>query len=305
MVAPIAVFAFNRPEHLRRTLQSLMACQGFGNGPLTVFCDGPRDDRDRLAVAATLDVARELLGTAADIRRAPENQRIFRAITRGVSSVLDEHDCVIVLEDDLELAPSFLRFMNDALRAYADDAKVLQVSGYMFNVPEFADRDRAVMLPFTSSWGWATWSRAWAMFDYSAAGWDRVVTDHRLRRRFNLGGSYDYASMLRHQMVDDPRYWDWDIRWYLSVFRREGMVVFPPQSLVRNIGHDGTGVHGRALLRNFRGRPFGPDLADQYIDVNTAPCNSTEWRAVQRAIWRQNGGWLGSAVDLAKRMVVR
>jgi len=110
--APIAVFAFNRPDHLRHTLQSLVACEGFAAAPVTLFCDGQRNTADRDSVAATIDVARDVLGSAADIRPAPQNRGIYRSITEGVTAMIGDHGRVIVLEDDLVLAPSFLTFMK-------------------------------------------------------------------------------------------------------------------------------------------------------------------------------------------------
>jgi hypothetical protein len=35
----------------------------------------------------------------------------------------------------------------------------------------------------------------------------------------------------------------WAIRWYASIFLKGGLTLNPSQSLVNNIGHDGTGVH--------------------------------------------------------------
>ena len=35
----------------------------------------------------------------------------------------------------------------------------------------------------------------------------------------------------------------WDILWYAIVFLKNGLCLFPRKSLVRNIGHDETGVH--------------------------------------------------------------
>jgi myo-inositol-hexaphosphate 3-phosphohydrolase len=33
------------------------------------------------------------------------------------------------------------------------------------------------------------------------------------------------------------------IRWYASIFLKNGLTLNPSQSLVNNIGHDGTGIH--------------------------------------------------------------
>ncbi len=117
----------------------------------------------------------------------------------------------------------------------------MQVSGYMFPVDLDADTD-AVFLPFTTSWGWATWSRAWRRFDPQMSAFERLSADPALRRTFNLEGAYDYFDLLRRQkrgQVDS-----WAIRWYLSVFMQGGLTLYPVRSLVQNIGFDGSGTHG-------------------------------------------------------------
>jgi GNT-I family len=301
--APIAVFAFNRPKHLRDTLRSLMACEDSGKSPIIVFCDGPRSDLDRELIEATLDVARAELGSSADIRPTVQNMGIFRSITGGVNQILEKYERIIVIEDDLELARSFLKFVNGALTAYADDARVFQVAGYSYDVPEFRSRETAVLQPFTSSIGWGTWKRAWRAFDSQASAWQKISFDRHLRKRFNLGGSYDYTSAVRRQMTDDPKHWDWDARWYLSVFNENGLVVFPPRSLVRHTGFDGSGTHGSALFRNYPNQSVenvvGPN---SFITPATDPPES-DLSAVRAALWRHNGGWLGWSVDRCKRLL--
>ena len=71
----------------------------------------------------------------------------------------------------------------------------------MFDVPEFVGRHSALFLPFTVSWGWATWQSAWNAFDPGAPGWEAFRSDRGLRQRFNLGGTYDYSTMLERQMA--------------------------------------------------------------------------------------------------------
>lgn len=302
--APVAIFAYNRPDHLRRTLLSLMACDGFDAAQVTVFCDGARGPAHGDAVAQARAVAQEILGSKADLRFSVQNQGLARSILGGVTELVEAHGRVIVIEDDFDLAPGFLTYMNAALHRYADDARVYQVSGHMFDVPEFAGRDRAMLLPFTTTWGWGTWARAWSAFDPAATGWQQVTRDRALRKRFNMGGVYDYATMLERQMAGKRD--SWGIRWYWSVFQQDGLTVFPPASLVRNTGQDGSGTHGGGSIRKFS------DAESQIqwpkaIDMPAGPAavDQAGFEAVCRAIWRQNGGWLGRVVDLGKRVVKR
>ena len=203
---------------------------------------------------------------------------------------------MIVIEDDLELASGFLTYMNAALDRYAGESSVYQVSGYQFDVPVFAQRDSAMFLPFIVSWGWATWKRAWDQFDPLASGWEALRTDKNLCRRFNLDGSYDYATMLVRAMSGSGDGTPWDIRWYWTAFKANGLVLFPPASLVRNAGFDGSGTHGRGFLRRFsRVKTALPPLEinlpkSVFLDAGLFAC-------VKKALWRQNGGLIGSTVD--------
>ena len=53
-LAPVAVFAFNRADHLRKTLGALAACPESVETHVQVFADGPRGphDLDKLAAVA-------------------------------------------------------------------------------------------------------------------------------------------------------------------------------------------------------------------------------------------------------------
>jgi hypothetical protein len=264
-----------------------------------VFADGARGVADVDEVAAARAVASEMLGGRAEYHLSQVNRGLSASILGGVTKVLERYDRVVVLEDDMELSPGFLRYVNAALQRYADEPRVMQVSGHMFDVPAFADRDAALLLPMTTSWGWATWRRAWRHFDAEAQGWQQLARDRDLRRRFNLGGVYDYATMLERQMcgVGDS----WAIRWHWSVFHADGLTVFPPVSMVRNTGMDGSGTHGRGLLRRLRAVPPalhpGPLRLPDRVEVD-----AQDFAAVQRAIWRHNAGVVGNVADRLRRL---
>jgi hypothetical protein len=241
-LSSIALFVYKRPDHTRRTLEALMKCPEFSESPLYVFCDGAKRPEDQALVEQTREVVRFLAGDRAKILEASCNQGLANSIIAGVNQVVTQYGQVIVLEDDLVVSPVFLTYMNDALEKYRHENQVMQISGYMFPVPEFANRHDAMFLPFTVSWGWATWQRAWQYFDPEATGWQVLRRDRQLRKRFNLNGAYDYFSMMERQFRGECD--SWAIRWYWSVFRRDGLVLFPPQTLVENRGFDGSGTHG-------------------------------------------------------------
>jgi hypothetical protein len=244
--APIALFIYKRPEHTRRTILSLQACVGASASPIYVFADGPKSEADAPAVRATRAVAHELMNDGAVFVEHDQNLGLAASIISGTTQLSNQYGSVIVIEDDLVFSPHFLEFLNLGLQRYENDQRVMQVCGYMFDVPRFRDRTDAIFLPMTSSLGWATWKRAWDQFDPNATGWRALLGTHDEARRFNLGGRYDYFGLLKRQMNRDAD--SWAIRWYYTVFSRHGLALFPPRTLVVHTGFDGTGTHDRFSL---------------------------------------------------------
>lgn len=239
--APIAFFAFRRPSHTRRALESLSRCTLSNQSHLFIFCDGPRNTADDEVVRETRAVAREKKWCrTVEIIEHKANQGLARSIQDGVTQLCRQFGSVIVLEDDLILAQNFLEFMNQGLERYRNEEHVMQVTGYMYPV-EIKEPGDAFFISHASCWGWGTWLRAWEKFESSAVLYERLLADSNLRRRFNMDGSYPYFELLERQRSGRAN--SWGILWYQTIFLNEGLVLMPKKSLVQNIGSDGSGTH--------------------------------------------------------------
>lgn len=239
--SPVALFVYNRPWHTRRAVEALQANTFANETPLYIFSDAPRDASARQAVDEVRSYVRGVTGfKQVVIVERESNMGLARSIIEGVGKLCDEYGRAIVLEDDLVTAPNFLRFMNDALDRYESDERVMQIAGYMFPVHLEIDED-ALFMTFISSWGWATWQRSWRQFDPDAKGYDMLVRDRKLRKKFDLDGHYRYFRMLQAQQQGKAE--SWAIRWYLSVFMLNGLTLYPRRTLVQNLGFDGSGVN--------------------------------------------------------------
>ncbi|MBN8264161.1 MAG: hypothetical protein J0M21_05860 [Xanthomonadales bacterium] len=244
-LAPVVVFAYNRPVHLQRTLDALAACRLADACEVHAFADGPRTEAAAPAVA---DVRAVLAHEATrgrfagfHVDAADANRGLANSVIRGVGSVIERRGRAIVLEDDLPVAPDFLAFMNDCLDFYADDPAVGAVTGFcpLQAMPVGFEGDVFLAMR-NSSQGWATWGRVWNGVDWSAAGMERLERDRSLRRAFNREGN-DRYDRLRRQLAG--RIDSWSIRFGLSLFLRGLGTVYPAVNRVGNIGYDGSGVH--------------------------------------------------------------
>ena len=197
--------AYNRPEALRRSLAALAAADLASDTDLFIRIDGPRGEVDAEKVAAVREVAQAARGfRSVDICWSDKNQGLGPSVIQGVERILDFSETVIVLEDDLVVSKGFLRYMNDALRQYADDARVFSVCGYTNRVtmPEGYPYD-AYFCPRSSSWGWATWRDRWQSVDWNPT----PASLQKHAHAFNRWGGSDCAKMLRDWMEGRNRSW--------------------------------------------------------------------------------------------------
>ncbi|MFL9710432.1 glycosyltransferase [Methylobacillus sp. Pita1] len=238
-LSPIALFVYNRPKHTRETVEALLKNAEAENSDLLIFSDAAKHEGAHAAVNEVREYIRQIAGfKTVTIVEREKNWGLANSVIDGVTRLCNEHGSVIVLEDDLRVSPHFLAYMNAGLQRYQNNENVMQIAGYMFPA-KLELEDDAFFLPFISSWGWATWSRAWDKFDPSASNFSLLKNDKKKIKEFNLGGKYDYFRMLKSQQ--DGKTNSWAIRWYLSVFYLKGLTLYPKKNLVENLGFDGTG----------------------------------------------------------------
>lgn len=237
--AAIAFFAFNRPAHAARSLSALAANPHAAQSTLHIFIDGPRNEEELERVQSVREVAWQTRGFAnIEVHAADSNQGLFAAITNGVGHVLSNDDRVIVVEDDVEVSPSFLAYMNDALSRYCDDARVGSIHGYTPPVPGLPDY---FFLAGGDCWGWATWKDRWSLFEPDPRVLLRALAERRLLRAFTA--THGAQSLLQLVRRAQGRSQSWATLWHASLFLAGRYTLHPGTSFVKNTGNDGSGAH--------------------------------------------------------------
>lgn len=266
--APIAFFAFNRPDHAAATLAALARNHGAENTLLYAFCDGPRPHRsDDARLVAEV---RRVVGQASGFRdlrvvERSENVGLAASIIGGVSQLVEEHGSVIVVEDDLVTSPYFLRFMNEGLDFYEREDRVISIHGYVYPVQEALPD--AFFLRGADCWGWATWKRGWELFEPDGQKLLSELQARGLERAFDMNGARAYVGMLQDQIAG--RCDSWAIRWDAAAFLQDRLTLYPGTSLVRNIGLDHSGTHCGTADH------LGGSLVDRPLDVRVEPIQAS------------------------------
>jgi hypothetical protein len=242
--APIAVFAYNRPDKLDALMNSLQACHGFGASRVKVFVDGPKGDEDRPSVEAVQAAVRNLRLPNVSWSFQAANRGLRNSIFAGVSELVREFGRVIVLEDDLVLSPAALSYFNQALAHYSDARRVWSIVGYIYDAPTLRSSPATLALPFTHPWGWATWAHAWDRFKLDDRPAAECLRARSFESAFDMDGLYPFTTQLRSSI--EGRVNSWFIHWYYTVFKHGGISIFPPRRLVDNYGLS-SGSHGGPL----------------------------------------------------------
>lgn len=242
-MAPIVLFAYNRPVHTRKTLESLSQNPEAANSLLYVFSDGPKPNADQAERDAIREVrkvikSKDWCGKIV-VHNSTTNKGLAASILDGVSKVIEEFGKVIVLEDDLVLSRGFLRFMNDALDLYEKDEQVMQISG--FTLPVDKVLPATFFYSHATTWGWATWKRVWSQLILDDSVLLNTIKQEGREMEFNLGGAYSFSSQL--EMNISGLINTWGIKLAGTIFVKKGLCLYPGRSLVRNIGLDNSGVH--------------------------------------------------------------
>ncbi len=244
--APVVLFAYRRPDHLRRALDSLAANSGADQTQVSIYCDGAKSAADREAVEQVREIARSAndSGTFASIRviEREHNLGLANSVISGVTETLEGHDRVIVIEDDLVVSPDFLEYMNQALELYANNDEVISIHGFMYSVPPVLPQ--TVFLRGADCWGWATWRRGWDLFEPDAQKLLKELDSSPDHAQFDFDGAFPYRQMLKDQGAETID--SWAVRWYASAFLANKLTLYPGQSLVENIGQEGSGTHSQS-----------------------------------------------------------
>lgn len=263
-LAPIVLFTYRRPVHVRQTVEALLLNKEAASSDLIIYSDGSKDAESSTGVEETRSYIRTITGfKSIQIIERPKNFGLANNIIDGVTAVINKYGRGIIVEDDLITSPFFLKYMNEGLSLYKDDNEVISIHGYMY--PVRGQLPESFFIKTADCWGWATWKRGWDLFNSNSQELLCEIERKGRCREFDFNNSYPYTEMLKNQIrgtVDS-----WAIRWYASALVNDKLTLYPGRSLVFQNGFDGLGgTHCGEDLR------YTVELSQTPILLEKLPC---------------------------------
>lgn len=250
-LAPIIVFAYDRPDHLRRTLDALAKNDLASQSDLYIYCDGAKETASIEQIERIKENRKVAHGAdcfkSVTIIEREENVGLMNNIVGAVTEIINQYGRVIVLEDDMLTSPGALQYFNDALELYKDEEKVMHIVSYMFPHRWPLPNTFLYSVPYPGG-GWATWSRSWKYYPKDIEPLYHYWKDKWSYFNYWNHDERDLVKQLENNYHGTLR--TWFIRYYAVLLQMGGLTLYPGQSLVTNIGFDGTGDNCVKLARN-------------------------------------------------------
>ena len=260
-LAPIIVFAYNRPDHLRKTLTWLGQNELANRSTLYIFCDGPKPNASAVQLAKVenaRNVAREVAVAPTfkevHIIEREENLGLGTSVITGVTEIINKHGRVIVLEDDLETSPYFLSYMNQCLDHYDARKSVFSISGLSRPHPErFYPKDYPydVYVSLTHHpTGWGTWADRWNQVDWEADAYEIMKNQPAMIEAFRRIEYTEWEALTKQRNTGQNV---WSVRFGLAHFVNHAISICPIVSYINHIGWDceATNAVGGGSVWNF------------------------------------------------------
>lgn len=233
MSTPALVITYSRFQGLKNVVDS---CIRAGVTRIYVCIDGPRDLQTaeiQMQMRSFISSISTSTGTEITVWQRKENLGIAVSVITAIDWFFSHEDSGLILEDDLEISDSFLKFSENALSFFSKSEKILMVSGNRY---DGNSKTTPVLVSYPQTWGWATWRHKWL----------------RIRESMILHPSKNSKSIKGHTkrfwQVGSSRVWagyidTWDLLVAYSMLREEMYCLLPPENLVSNVGNDSFSTH--------------------------------------------------------------
>jgi len=234
--APLLLLVFNRPSLTDRLFEAI---QEHTERPIYIAADGPRADRpaDIEACQGVRDlVLNRVAGRDVRLRFQPSNMGLANHIPSAISWAMEHEDRLIILEDDCVPLPGFIPFADELLERYQGHPSVAQISGSNYQNGISRTPCSYYFSGIPAIWGWATWKRAWKLYDRTMPGWDALRNTPWLSSLFHDPTHAHYWRTLFDDAAHPAKgsLESWAIPWTFNLWTHHQLAVTPDSNLITN-----------------------------------------------------------------------
>lgn len=241
MKKAVVLIIYKRGEYLDQIFDSI---KKYKPSNLYIIADGPKNIEEKLLCDNAREKANKLVSWPCKTTKIYSNKHLgLRSrVVSGLNQVFELESSAIILEDDLLIDPSFFRFATQLLDKYKNNKSILSISGTNFLYKQYIPDNSYYFSQYPHSWGWATWRRAWQLFDNNMDSWEDLKNSQKMKGLIPDKIERLFWTMIFDRLKSD--YYDsWAYRWTYTHIINGKLSITPSVNLVSNLGHDIYATH--------------------------------------------------------------
>lgn len=250
MNTAVAFFTFNRLDAAMQVFERIRQAQP---PRLLLVSDGPRStvEGEEEKVKSVRDYIESHIDWECEVLKnyAPSNMGCGHRISSGLDWVFSIVDEAMIIEDDCIPEDGFFRFCEEMLEHYRDDDRVMAVCGCNMA----SDYDTEYDYLFTRgihTWGWASWRRAWELFDFDMLSWPEHRKDPIWKKYLPLNARWFFTSEF--EVLYRHLYDVWDYQLMYAGMINDRLMIVPCKSLVTNVGFSEEATNTKTFPQGYR-----------------------------------------------------
>lgn len=237
---PVALFIFKRSELAEKVLEAIRQAKP---QKLLVVADGSRYPEEAEQCQKTRAILQKIDWNCEVLTNfSATNLGCKKRVSSGLDWVFSQVDKAIILEDDTLPSPSFFSFCSELLDVYRLDDRVMAIGGTNPLITWKHDRQDYHFSYQGSIWGWASWRRAWSLYDRTMENWGNQDIQKKIRE-LSFRGKYFRIRQEMFDKVKSNQIDTWDYQWLYTRLIHQGLTIIPSQNLISNIGFGAGATH--------------------------------------------------------------
>ncbi|WP_218079624.1 hypothetical protein [Anthocerotibacter panamensis] len=272
---PIIFLIFNRPDTTAQVFEEIAKSKP---STLLVIADGPRagyaGEEERCAITRSII---DKVNWSCTVFKNYSNINLGckGRVSSGLNWAFEKVDEAIILEDDCLPDQSFFEFCEELLNKYRYDKRIMSISGNNFQFGRSVTTDSYYFSHYPHIWGWATWKRAWQLYDLDMKHWPKV--QEYLLKGMVLNSAAKKSWLRIFNATYNGKIDTWDYQWVYSSWLQNGLSILPSTTLVTNLGFGKGATHTTTItpFANMQTKPMDfPLRHPEYFLRNT---KADEW----------------------------
>ncbi|WP_462267053.1 nucleotide-diphospho-sugar transferase [Mucilaginibacter sp.] len=277
---PVLFLIFNRPDITQTVFNAI---RKFKPAYLYVAADGPRAARpDDLQLCKAARAIIEQIDWDCNVKTLfrDENRGCGKAVSEAITWFFSYVEEGIILEDDCLPNESFFNFCECLLEKYRNKNQVMHIGGACFQDKTALNKNSYYFSSYIHIWGWATWKRAWSLYNYNISPDSNSGLLDNLKKIFPDKAEFNFWKRgfddIASNTIDT-----WDTQWSYTVYKNNGIGITPTTNFISNIGFGANATH--TLVAD----PKTTALPLTSIDVVRHPVNIQISRRLDRKTFKK------------------